>query len=660
MSLLLQSRRFCTQNVSVMKRVPILSQEQRFKAEREFRVQVSEGLDCFSYQIESYMENLKTNGQATEADLIALMKGCQRDILDYFPKDQKNLTSVAYETIKQVYVRDTQTSKLHSSVLDAFLFQNVAFKPQQFLSELESYYGPPNTRILEKIIGYYCNNQEFDEAMKIFDCKENGLSLNDKVAQFLIFGLCARGDYVEAEKLLANLESGPVQLAGSDKQHKPFLESFIIGAAANNNTEKLDKYLQEIVVGDQALLDALMYVSGTENESIILDKLPASNSYNMSLIVRRPLKQLIENNYLETAENLLLKTEELKINSTTKERVMRISPSVIYLQSIITAQTDSEKLLDILNKLFPVDSKILERSIILLVDLSFDDRRTKNFCNTMIKSILTGIRAPDFQKNVRSLLSQNISERIKEAETEEQVIYILNHTSHLGLKLTHMKEWLEAMRKLLPPQSTQKEFIERSIGIVQNLSGLYKVNRGLYKEGYFWSYIIKHLFMCRTQDSFSAADKLIKDKGVEILYKPRRFAEALGDCLLITKDVVSFVNILEAFFKHGEVQKSFYDYREISLSIPYAVNVAQKANENIDELLEALLQECWTRKILIHQDIRDILHKQIANECLREVVMNLPALTFKAKLKKNLNKKPWQPKPPVVGEITKMEYSSHV
>ena len=34
------------------------------------------------------------------------------------------------------------------------------------------------------------------------------------------------------------------------------------------------------------LLDALMYVSGTENESIILDKLPASNSYNMSLIVR--------------------------------------------------------------------------------------------------------------------------------------------------------------------------------------------------------------------------------------------------------------------------------------------------------------------------------------------------------------------------------------
>ena len=52
------------------------------------------------------------------------------------------------------------------------------------------------------------------------------------------------------------------------------------------------------------------------------------------------------------------------------------------------------------------------------------------------------------------------------------------------------------------------------------------------------------------------------------------------------------------------MKKEFYDYREISLSIPYAVNVALKANENIDKLLEDIFQEFWSRKIPIHQDIR--------------------------------------------------------
>ena len=37
-------------------------------------------------------------------------------------------------------------------------------------------------------------------------------------------------------------------------------------------------------------------------------------------------------------------------------------------------------------------------------------------------------------------------------------------------------------------------------------------------------------------------------QGVEIIFKPRRLEEALGDCLLITKDVNIFVNILEVSY----------------------------------------------------------------------------------------------------------------
>ena len=67
----------------------------------------------------------------------------------------------------------------------------------------------------------------------------------------------------------------------------------------------------------------------------------------------------------------------------------------------------------------------------------------------------------------------------------------------------------------------------RSKWVVKNLSGLLMINGGLYKEATIWTYIMKHLFMCRTQDSFSAADNLIKHRGnldiCKLIYSIPRF-----------------------------------------------------------------------------------------------------------------------------------------
>ena len=92
----------------------------------------------------------------------------------------------------QVNVRDFPTSNLHSNILDAFFFQNIQFNPDRFLNELEEYYGPPNSRIMEKILRFYCQNQKVDEALKILESKENEVDLNEKVAEYLIFGHCSR------------------------------------------------------------------------------------------------------------------------------------------------------------------------------------------------------------------------------------------------------------------------------------------------------------------------------------------------------------------------------------------------------------------------------------------------------------------------------------
>ena len=41
---------------------------------RELRDRVAGEADCFAYQIESFIENIKFSGRATELDLITLMK----------------------------------------------------------------------------------------------------------------------------------------------------------------------------------------------------------------------------------------------------------------------------------------------------------------------------------------------------------------------------------------------------------------------------------------------------------------------------------------------------------------------------------------------------------------------------------------------------------
>ena len=77
---------------------------------------------------------------------------------------------------------------------------------------------------------------------------------------------------------------------------------------------------------------------------------------------------------------------------------MRISPSVIFLNSYIHDSISTYITYEIIHKLTPIDSKIMERAIILLLDLSFQDEERKPYCQTVIRTIYDkNFRIVEFQ-----------------------------------------------------------------------------------------------------------------------------------------------------------------------------------------------------------------------------------------------------------------------
>ena len=208
--------------------------------------------------------------------------------------------------------------------------------------------------------------------------------------------------------------------------------AFVVGAASHGDGERLERLLEQHQPGDQVLLQALVELCRTAPDEAhrVLHHLPANRQF-MSSICRRTVKQLVELGALETAERLVLKMEMVQENSSDKEPAVFISPSVIVLAEVLKLQTDIFQATNKIYEMKAVDEKLLERSILVLFDLSFKNPEKKDLYRSIIKGLLKDNKGLD--KRAEELIGQHTCRRIRPTGTDNEVLDILKSSSDLGI-----------------------------------------------------------------------------------------------------------------------------------------------------------------------------------------------------------------------------------
>ena len=104
----------------------------------------------------------------------------------------------------------------------------------------------PNARTYENFLTQYARRGDIDSALKMIEQRNAaGVALNESVASRLILCYLARGEYKEAEDIVALLEKRQI-FYGKSIPH-----SFIIGAARRGDVEKLAQFIKLYSPGEQ-------------------------------------------------------------------------------------------------------------------------------------------------------------------------------------------------------------------------------------------------------------------------------------------------------------------------------------------------------------------------------------------------------------------------
>jgi len=632
--LVYNARQLCTKTTPSMNLVhrmgfPVHSPEERSKAVGELKERVEQNRDCFGYQVESMITSISLEVTSDSTEIIPLMKACGRDILDYYPEQQKRLTWNAYNTAKKVQLNEKHTSHFHNISLDAFLFQNVNFDPHQFLRDMEIYQVNPNVRTFEGLQAYFCRKKDMDSAISMMTTAPymDHLTLNENVASNLIYGHVARGDYKEADKILHLLDEQKIRYGSK------VANSFILGAAVHGDADMLNEHIEISDCDDNVLVDALVLSANPGNEKVILNKLSNiernETEYQFfTQICRRAVKHLVEKNNVSAAEQLVLLTKEIKVNSSKKEQVISISPSVILLSKMLESPQKPVDFISRVYKLKTVDSRIVPRAIDILFNVMLQDPTKKQFCISTTRLFFEELGLKQ-KLEAESLVGQNIARRLKRVKSENDAMFLLKESCDLGIKVTVIPSvWFLTLDIFIPENyfEDSKLLLSRIHEVREIFDCICVINGGIYSNSTVWGYITTFLLSYRTDVSFYVVAKIIKYHGC--VYSPKSWYDKLGYALLATKDVQSYMKILEVTYKNSERRGDGEDFKQLCWSLLVVINTAKRNNQDIDDILEKVFQELWVRKIEIYQDVSEQLANKITNPFLAEAVKNLPILQY--------------------------------
>ena len=168
-----------------------------------------------------------------------------------------------------------------------------------------------------------------------------------------------------------------------------------------------------------------------EKLNFLSSKLPI-NVDKFSSSCRRTIKVLLESGNSDEAWNLVMKCRDFKENNSDKDRVIKISPSVIVLRHLIQSFTSSDlqtqqnqvqcaaAVVDKVRELVEVDSRIVSRAVITLVDINFESPERTSFIQKIIKQLLDNSSKRE-RDEISNYIGQSSKRRLKEASKHQPI-----------------------------------------------------------------------------------------------------------------------------------------------------------------------------------------------------------------------------------------------
>ena len=123
---------------------------------RDLSRRVSNGQDCWAWQIQSLAYMINTSSTTTNNEATVLMKSCQRDILDLFPADQKLLTEIAKDCVSDCKMTEGRSSSVHHNIILAQTFQGMELNTKVVLDNMKEDNLEPDIITHHHLLDHLC------------------------------------------------------------------------------------------------------------------------------------------------------------------------------------------------------------------------------------------------------------------------------------------------------------------------------------------------------------------------------------------------------------------------------------------------------------------------------------------------------------------------
>ena len=336
---------------------------------------------------------------------------------------------------------------------------------------------------------------------------------------------------------------------------------------------------------------------------------------------------MVEAGNTEAAWQLVLKCRDVAVNNSDKDRVIKISPSVIVLKNHISMNQDLNSILEKIELLRKVDSKIVSRAVHVLLETCLDDGDKIPLARLVITELQR--RSSKIENDaITNYVGQSSKRRITEAslKSEEEMMKVFSLYCHLDLKIEKMRAWDVMLKKLIPdfPEDGDwtSETLEDRCFIVKKL--IHSTSNGMYSDSVIWSVIIQTLLNREKPLFFSTAGRLVQN--LKVASGPKRWHLSLANCLVRLRDVTTFVDILEVCYWNCEKRNCWNDYSLVSGSLYVAIVKAQNSGVNIESLLGDVMDEIWRRHLKLPKTVRDDIIGKLQDRGQRNMFENVPVL----------------------------------
>ena len=607
---------------------------------RDLSHRVNSGRECWAWQIQSAAFSLRGGAEAEDRGWVTatgardLMRACQTDIVDLYPGDQRLLTEIAWDCVQEAEVAGGLNTDIYNNMVLAFINQEVNLDVPNILEEMRTRKLEPDTITRNRIVDYYCKSDKVDSALKFIE--ESDLSLSEHLAWSLIFGQAARGQVSKAEQILKTLNEKNIHW------NLGMYKAFILGSAKFGDADAtqffLSKYRNNL---DNVILEAvqLMNKNHPDKLSFLLDKLPV-NVEMFSARCRRTVKMLLETGNTEAAWRLVRMTREVGENNSDKDRVIKISPSVIALRHFILNCEKQDLILAKIRELVTSDKRIVARAVLVLIETAFERPEKSEVARKVIRELLENSDNQERQL-ISNYVGQSSKRRLTEASlvSRDQLVSVFQGYCALGLSIDKVRAWDILMKTLIPdiPDHgtwSQRELFEKTFSVKDLVTNSC---HGVYSHSVVWSHILQHLINRENPLFFKTAATVCKK--LKVAYGPQRWYLSLANCLVVTRDVASFVDILEVCYHNCEKKNRWDDYDVLCSSMYAAIAKGQNRNVDVDVLLGDILDEFWKRNLRIPAHFRESIMGKLHDKKLRLLFENVPVLgkhVFKRNTRKGI------------------------